>query len=104
MQSKIDKLNDIYEGKIRSILNRISPERQLSTETSPDLGGILSDAFDIPDMKEYDEYIDIITKIEAHDSRLALKLERYLVKEINLMCLLAFHVAYSREGEESLRL
>jgi|GEM_PF-1645780 len=104
MQNKINKLNDIYKDKISSILNEICPENNLSTETSLDFGSLLSDIFNISDTREYDEYIDIITKIEVYDPRLALKLERYLAKEINLTSLLAFHVAYSVKGKSLLGL
>lgn len=104
MEEMIKQLNEMYKEEIEDIVKKIQPERVRNDGKSINFGGFLNDAFNITGLDSYDNYVNMMNKVEEHNPQLAFELEKYLTKEINLMTLLALHVAHTNRGEKEFSL
>ncbi len=58
------------------------------------LGSTISEIFNISDLAEHSEYMEILNEIDVYDKNLSIRIENYLIKEINLVAALGFHIAH----------
>ncbi len=95
MKNMINKLTEKHYDEIRETLSKISNydnSKSLDLYTK-NLGSTISEIFNIFDLEDYYEYVDILTELDNYDPLLSRRLEDYLIKEVNLVALLAFHIA-----------
>lgn len=103
MKKRIDELKKAHGADLMRGLKELFEKRGVhyTAEYGEEPALALEEVNSVWDTEEYESYVRMLEEIEGVNPRLAVKLEEYFLKELNLVALLGFQLG--KETDKSVR-